>query len=80
MINKSGNVKKNECKNLFEIKKEIRNEFNPKFDDPELEIIPLNKGVSHDHVIHSSENEFDFIKLDEALNKFATLKKIIRYK
>jgi len=37
------------------LKRYIRNCYNPKLDDPNKRIAPLNSGVSHNHVIHSSD-------------------------
>ena len=55
-------TKKN--KNIEFVKREIRNKFNPKFQDNNKKIFPLNKGVSHNHVIHSNDlpEEFEIIK------------------
>lgn len=51
-------------KNIEMMKRDIRNKFNPKFDDINKEIFPLNKGVSHNHIIHSNDvpSEFKIIK------------------
>jgi len=55
-------TQKNE--NIETVKREIRNKFNPEFDDKNKQIFPLNKGVSHNHVIHSNDlpKEFEIIK------------------
>ena len=46
------------------IKREIRNKFNPKFDNSNRQIFPLEKGVSHNHIIHSNDvpEEYQIIK------------------
>ena len=51
-------------KNIEIVKRQIRNKFNPKFNDKNKQILPLDKGVSHNHVIHSSDlpKEFEIIK------------------
>lgn len=55
-------TKKN--KNIEMVKRELRNKFNPRFQDINKQILPLNKGVSHDHVIHSNDlpEEFEIIQ------------------
>lgn len=46
-----------QCKRIVELKKDIRNCFNPRLDDPNTRIAPLNRGVSHEHCVHASDNE-----------------------
>jgi len=46
-----------QCKNIVQIKNDIRNCFNPRFENQNIRIAPLNKGVSHEHCIHASDNE-----------------------
>jgi hypothetical protein len=46
-----------QCDNIQEVKILIRNKFNPKFADTGRRIAPLNRGVSHEHVIHASDYE-----------------------
>ena len=55
-------TKKNQ--NIEMVKRDIRNCFNPKFDDINKQIFPLDKGVSHEHIIHSNDipNEFNIIQ------------------
>ena len=50
---KIGKTKKS--KYIEELKIKIRNLYNPKFDDNNKRIAPLEKGVSHNHIIHSSD-------------------------
>lgn len=52
-------TKKNE--NIEIVKREIRNKFNPKFNDENKKIFPLNKGISHNHVIHSNDLPEEFV-------------------
>ena len=40
---------------FFKMKKMILNLYNPKLPNPNQRIMPLKKGVSHNHVIHSSD-------------------------
>jgi len=39
----------------WDLKIHIRNLYNPKFSNKNRRIKPLDKGISHDHVIHSSD-------------------------
>jgi len=48
-----GKIKKS--KKVEELKINIRNLYNPKLSNPYQRIMPLNIGVSHDHVIHSTD-------------------------
>ena len=52
-----------QCNNVNAVKIFLRNKYNPKHEDRNFIIKPLNKGVSHNHIIHSSDNEHqvDFI-------------------
>ncbi len=43
----------------WDLKIQIRNAFNPKLPNVKKRILPLDKGVSHDHVIHSSDTSED---------------------
>lgn len=56
-------VMDDKCKEIEMVKRKIRNMYNPKFNNIDKQILPLNKGVSHDHVIHSTDfpNEFHII-------------------
>jgi hypothetical protein len=42
---------------VVKLKEIIRNKFNPKFEDENKRIPPLDIGVSHEHVIHASDYE-----------------------
>jgi len=53
----SGSFRHIQCMKINNIKKIIRNKYNPKFKDLNKQILPLNKGVSHEHVIHASDYE-----------------------
>ncbi len=45
-----------QCGNIQEVKIKIRNKFNPRWANGK-QTLPLDKGVSHDHVIHTSDYE-----------------------
>ena len=47
-----------ECQKVRDIKALIRNLYNPWLEDRKKIIEPLNPGVSHNHVIHASDNQF----------------------
>ena len=49
--------RKEQCQYIVEIKKQIRNLYNPKAKDPNFCVFPLDKGVSHEHMIHASDRE-----------------------
>ena len=46
-----------QCTKVKKLKEEIRNAFNPRFQDPNHTVPPLNPGVSHEHCIHASDYE-----------------------
>jgi len=48
---------KKQCLKMVEIKNAVRNRFNPRHADPNFRIAPLDRGVSHEHVIHASDTE-----------------------
>mgnify|MGYP001337470445 CR=1 FL=1 len=52
-----GNFRKTQCKYIDQIKITIRNKFNPRHSDVNFKSEPLNVGVSHNHIIHSSDSE-----------------------
>ena len=52
-----GAFRKVQCQYINQIKIRIRNQYNPRHPDKKFQIKPLNKGVSHDHVIHASDYE-----------------------
>jgi hypothetical protein len=54
-IGKKKKSKTKKSKYIEELKIKIRNLYNPKFDDNNKRIAPLEKGVSHNHIIHSSD-------------------------
>ena len=49
--------RKKQCQYIVSLKNRIRNKFNPHHLDPDFQIFPLEQGVSHEHVIHASDNE-----------------------
>ena len=57
IISGYGAFRKPQCKYIVSIKNRIRNQYNPKHIDPDFQILPLAKGVSHEHVIHASDHE-----------------------
>ena len=52
-----GAFRKVQCQYINQIKIRIRNRFNPKHPDKSFQILPLDRGVSHEHVIHASDYE-----------------------
>ena len=52
-----GEFRKIQCQNINQIKIKIRNMYNPRHPDKDFQIKPLNKGMSHEHVIHASDQE-----------------------
>jgi hypothetical protein len=52
-----GEFRKVQCQFINRIKIKIRNRFNPRHSNKEFQIPPLDKGVSHEHVIHASDYE-----------------------
>lgn len=52
-----GAFRKVQCQYINQIKIRIRNQYNPRHPDKKFQIKPLNKGVSHEHVIHASDYE-----------------------
>lgn len=64
------NLMGNKCKEIELTKREIRNNYNPKFKDINRRIKPLNKGVSHNHVIHSIDFPKEFIMIYNIIEKY----------
>ena len=52
-----GPFRKVQCHYINQIKIGIRNLYNPRHPDKNFQIKPLNKGVTHEHVIHASDYE-----------------------
>ena len=52
-----GAFRKVQCQYINQIKIRIRNQYNPRHADKNFQIKPLDKGVSHEHVIHASDYE-----------------------
>ncbi len=46
-----------QCINLREFKFSVRAKFNPPHSNPNFHVHPLPKGISHDHVLHSTDYE-----------------------
>jgi len=53
----AGAFRKVQCQYIIQIKTNIRNQFNPRHPDKDFQILPLGKGISHEHVIHASDYE-----------------------
>ena len=60
----------NKCKEIELIKRRIRNLYNPKFSDINKQKLPLNKGVSHNHVLHSIDFPNEFPLIYNIFNKY----------
>ena len=52
-----GAFRKVQCQYINQIKIKIRNLYNPRHPDKDFQIKPLDKGISHEHVIHASDYE-----------------------
>ena len=50
------------------LKNLIRNLYNPKLSNPEQRILPLDKGVSHDHIIHCTDTSVEVPYICNLLN------------
>ena len=72
---KAGNVTK--CEQIEKCKIRIRNKFNPKLSDNNKRIVPLDKGVSHNHIIHSTDIPSEFFTINRILYKYSTISEII---
>ena len=70
----------NKCAHVERLKIHFRNKFNPKFPNSTKQIFPLDKGVSHDHIIHSSDNAEDIARLDNILSTYTEKLKLRVYK
>jgi len=49
--------RKKQCLKMVKVKNTVRNRFNPRQADPNFRLAPLDRGVSHEHVIHASDTE-----------------------
>ena len=58
------------CKQVEDVKRKIRNLYNPKSDNRNLQVNPLNKGVSHNHVIHSIDFPNEFPMIYDVIKKY----------
>ena len=65
------NPMNNKCKEIELVKRKIRNLYNPKFQDINKQQNPLEKGVSHNHVIHSIDHPNEFIPIYSIKNKYS---------
>jgi len=52
-----GAFRKVQCQYIKRIKIKIRNRYNPRHPDKTFRIPPLERGVTHEHVIHTSDYE-----------------------
>jgi len=59
------------CREIELTKRHIRNLYNPRFSNPEEKIEPLNKGVSHHHVIHSTDFPVEFPSIYSILDNYS---------
>lgn len=71
----AGQFKHIQCQNITNLKIRIRSKYNPKFKNPNQQINPLPKGVSHDHVIHGT----DYSSQTDYLLKYFNLNTINYY-
>lgn len=58
------------CKEVEEIKRKIRNLYNPRFSDSNKQKNPLKMGVSHNHVLHSIDFPEEFPMINNVINKY----------
>lgn len=60
-------------------KKKIRNLYNPKLKNINQQIAPLDKGVSHNHIIHSSDYQNEMKQIYYVISKYSEFegKKVI---
>lgn len=56
------------CETVERFKIKVRNAYNPR--DSKVHTYPLDNGVSHNHIIHSSDNEDDIHHLHSILRQF----------
>ena len=66
---KVGNSQK--CTQIELTKRHIRNLYNPKFSNLEQQIDPLNKGVSHHHIIHSTDFPCEFMSFYNIIDTYS---------
>ena len=59
------------CKQIELVKRYVRNLLNPKFSELDKKIFPLDKGVSHDHVIHSTDTPKEFTNIYNIIDKYS---------
>ena len=57
------------CEFVETLKIRFRNKYNPQFENKNKQIFPLNKGVSHNHIIHSSDNKDEIKSLNIILDE-----------
>lgn len=62
-----GDFRHIQCAKIKRTKNIIRNQFNPRFSDKSRQILPLDKGVSHEHCIHATDYES---QIDHILSVF----------
>ena len=64
-------IKLDKCEQIEKVKIDIRNSYNPKFKNINERIYPLNKGVSHNHVIHSTDLPKEFLQIYNVIDKYS---------
>lgn len=65
-------VRANSSSLVHSTKISIRNIYNPKFRDLNQQIPPLNRGVSHNHVIHSTDSPTEFTIVYNVIGKYSS--------
>ena len=70
-IDKWERMSGDKCKEIELVKRKIRNLYNPKFKDINERIHPLNKGVSHNHVIHAIDLPNEFLPIYNVIDRYS---------
>lgn len=64
-------IESDKCEQIEKVKIDIRNSYNPKFENVNKTIHPLNKGVSHNHVIHSTDLPKEYLQIYNVIDKYS---------
>jgi hypothetical protein len=64
----SGAFRHIQCQKVKDLKTNVRNRYNPPFTDINKQLLPLDKGVSHEHVVHGSDYESQVSHILNLLN------------
>ena len=73
----------NICEDIYKLKWQLRNEFNPKFKDSNYHphpSSPLKKGITHNHIIHANDNNRESLYLANQLGFLNQLENSENYK